>query len=88
MIELLAPLCFSAVFLGIGCFMVYSMFTNLEKWDAFWENQNRRNPLMPNDWAASTGYKLLSYVGAIMILFVGGAVLVATILDLWEYMSR
>lgn len=64
--ALLAPL----ISLGLGCIMIYWILKDRQRWDDFWEGQNRGRPLAPN-WAGSSASKILSYILA-TLLFIGG----------------
>jgi sulfonate transport system ATP-binding protein len=44
MIEAILGLLISMLAFGVGGYMVYQMFKDTEKWDRFWENQNRQRP--------------------------------------------
>jgi hypothetical protein len=86
-IEAILGLLISMLAFGVGGYMVYQMFKDTEKWDRFWENQNRQRPLVPKNWPGSAASKLLSYLFAIVMLFAGFIMTISTILEIIQLMN-
>ena len=64
MVEAVSGLFFSSVAFGAGCFMAYQILRHRQRWDDFWERQNRQRFLAPKGWARSAVSKWLSYLFA------------------------
>lgn len=86
MIAIVLSLMLSIIVFGLGCFFVYLLLKDQQKWDEFWETQNRNRPLAPKNWAGSGASKLLSYLFPIVMLFGGFLALISSILDILKYL--
>ncbi len=51
--------------------MAYQILRHRQRWDGFWEQQNRQRFLAPKGWAGSATSKLLSFLFA-AVLLIGG----------------
>lgn len=82
MAHLLVPVVVSMTMFSLGCFMIYMILKDRQKWDDFWEDQNRQRPLVPNSWPGSKGSKVFSYIFAIGMFTGGGIALLSSIGEL------
>lgn len=87
MIEAVLSLLISMLAFGIGSYMVYQISKDKEKWDNFWENENRQRPLAPKNWPGSDASKLLTYLFAFMLLFGGLLATFSSILNVIKYVK-
>lgn len=62
MAEIIISLLISIIAFIFGCFLLYKLSKDQKKWDEFWENQNKQNPLAPKSWPGSDTSRLLSYI--------------------------
>lgn len=61
----------SAVTFIMGGVMVYLIVADRDRWDQFWEDQNRDRPLTPASWAGSPLSKAITYILALMFFVTG-----------------
>jgi hypothetical protein len=87
MLTLIVPVVLSALAFGIGCAMTYVVVSNRQGWDKFWEDQNRRRPFAPSDWAGSSSSKVLTYLITAVVLLGGGVALVSSTARLLDYIA-
>ena len=82
MVEAVSGLFFSSVAFGAGCFMAYQILRHRQRWDDFWERQNRQRLLAPKGWAGSPVSHWFSYLFAIVLLLGGFLGLLSSLVSL------
>ena len=87
MIDIVFPLIFSIIVFSLGCFFVYLILKDQQKWNEFWESQNRNRLLTPKNWAGSDVSKFFSYLFPIVLLVGGFLAIVASLSNLFKYLK-